>query len=153
MFYIHDWETRHTHYNDGLPKWLSGSRIHLQCRRGFHPWVWKIPQRRAVGYSPQGYKEPDAAEMTERARTHCKDKAFSTQSPNLVSLMQFMCVHAQLLQACLTLCDPVDGHLPDSSVQSILQTAILKCYTLFQGIFLTQGWNPSLLHCRQILYP
>ena len=55
-----------------------------------------------MGYSPQGYKEPDAAEMTERARTHCKDKAFSTQSPNLVLLMQFMCVHAQLLQACLT---------------------------------------------------
>ena len=116
--------------------------------------AWKIHRQRSlVGYSPQGYKEPDAAEMTERARTHCKDKAFSTQSPNLVSLMQFMCVHAQLLQACLTLCDPVDGHLPDSSVQSILQTAILKCYTLFQGIFLTQGWNPSLLHCRQILYP
>ena len=23
---------------------------------------------------------------------------------------------------------------------------------LLQGIFLTQGWNPGLLHCRQILY-
>ena len=26
------------------------------------------------------------------------------------------------------------------------------CHFLLQGIFLTQGWNPSLLHCRQILY-
>ena len=26
------------------------------------------------------------------------------------------------------------------------------CHFLFQGIFLTQGSNPSLLHCRQILY-
>ena len=25
-------------------------------------------------------------------------------------------------------------------------------YSLLQGIFLTQGWNPGLLHCRPILY-
>ena len=24
--------------------------------------------------------------------------------------------------------------------------------TLLQGIFLTQGWNSGLLHCKQILY-
>ena len=24
---------------------------------------------------------------------------------------------------------------------------------VLQGIFLTQGWNPGFLHCRQILYP
>ena len=64
--------------------------------------------------------------MTEHTCTHYKDKAFSTQSPNLVLLMQFMCVNAQSLQAGLTLCDPMDGSLPDSSVQGILQTAMLK---------------------------
>ena len=26
------------------------------------------------------------------------------------------------------------------------------CHALLQGIFLTQGSNPGLLHCRQILY-
>ena len=26
------------------------------------------------------------------------------------------------------------------------------CHSLLQGIFLTQGSNPDLLHCRQILY-
>ena len=26
------------------------------------------------------------------------------------------------------------------------------CRALLQGIFPTQGWNPGLLHCRQILY-
>ena len=25
-------------------------------------------------------------------------------------------------------------------------------YSLLKGIFLTQGWNLGLLHCRQILY-
>ena len=28
----------------------------------------------------------------------------------------------------------------------------MRCHALLQGIFLTQGWNPCLLHCRQILY-
>ena len=26
------------------------------------------------------------------------------------------------------------------------------CHFLLQGIFPTQGWNPGLLHCRQMLY-
>jgi len=26
------------------------------------------------------------------------------------------------------------------------------CHVLLQGIFLTEGLNPGLLHCRQILY-
>ena len=26
------------------------------------------------------------------------------------------------------------------------------CHSLLQGIFLTQGWNPASLHCRQTLY-
>ena len=29
----------------------------------------------------------------------------------------------------------------------------MGCHFLPQGIFLTQGLNPCLLHCRQILYP
>ena len=28
----------------------------------------------------------------------------------------------------------------------------MYCHSLLQGIFLTQGSNPGLLHCRQILY-
>ena len=48
------------------------------------------------------------------------------------------CVHAQL---CLILCIPMDSSPPGSSVHGILQ-----------GIFPTQGSNPCLLHCRQILH-
>ena len=29
----------------------------------------------------------------------------------------------------------------------------MGCHFLLHGIFLTQGSNPGLLHCRQILYP
>ena len=52
------------------------------------------------------------------------------------------CVCAKLLQSCLTLCDPMDCSLAGSAVCGILQARIL----LLQGIFSTQGLNPSLLH-------
>ena len=32
-----------THVVLGLPWWLRRSRIHLQCRRRFSPWVRKVP--------------------------------------------------------------------------------------------------------------
>ena len=64
------------------------------------------------------------------------------------------CVHAKSSQSCLTLCDPLDCSLPGSSVHGILQARILGWVAIFllQGIFLTQGLNPALLHFRQILY-
>ena len=57
-------------------------------------------------------------------------------------------VQVVVTQSCPTLCDPMDCSLPGSS--GILQTRILKF--LLQGMILTQGSNPALLHCRQILY-
>ena len=56
--------------------------------------------------------------------------------------------------SCLTLCDPVGGSLPGSSVHgdsSDKHTGV-GCHALLQGIFLTQGLNLGLLNCRQILY-
>ena len=57
-------------------------------------------------------------------------------------------------QSCLTLCDPMDFGPPGSSVHGILQARILKwvAISFSRGIFLTQGWNSGLLHCRQIIY-
>ena len=48
----------------------------------------------------------------------------------------------------------MDCSLPDSSVYGISQARILEwgCHFLPQRIFLTQGSNPHLLLCRQILY-
>ena len=40
------------------------------------------------------------------------------------------CVHAKLLQSCLTLCDPMDHSLAGSSVHRILQTRILEWITM-----------------------
>ena len=53
-----------------------------------------------------------------------------------------------------TLCDPMNCSLPASSVpgDSPDKTTGVGCHFLHQGIFPTQGLNPSLLYCRQILY-
>ena len=57
-----------------------------------------------------------------------------------------MCVHAKLLQLCLTLCDPMDCILPGSSVHGILQArhwSGLPCPP--PGDLPTQGSNSHLL--------
>ena len=62
-----------------------------------------------------------------------------------------MCLVAQL---CPTLCNPTDCSLPASSVHwdSQGKNTGVGCHALLHGIFPTQGRNPGLLHCRQILY-
>ena len=63
-------------------------------------------------------------------------------------------VKVLVAQLCPTLCDPMDSSPPGSSVHgdSLGQNTGVGCHSLLQGVFPTQGWNPSLLHCRQILY-
>ena len=48
----------------------------------------------------------------------------------------------------------MDCSLPGSSEHGILQVRMLEWVAVpfFQEIFRTQGLNPGLLHCRQILY-
>ena len=52
------------------------------------------------------------------------------------------------------LCDPMDCSLPGSSIHgnSPGKNTGVGCHAFFQGIFPTQVLNPSLLHCRRILY-
>ena len=55
----------------------------------------------------------------------------------------------KLLSLCETVCDPMNY-----TVHGIFQVRILEWVScsLLQGIFPTQGSNPCLPHCRQILY-
>ena len=55
---------------------------------------------------------------------------------------------------CPTLCDPTDSNPPGSSVHedSLGKITGVGCHALLQSIFLTQGLNPGLQHCRWILY-
>ena len=53
-----------------------------------------------------------------------------------------------------TLCNPTDCSLPGSFVHgdSPGKNTGVGCHFLLQGVFPTQGSNPGLPHCRQILY-
>ena len=60
----------------------------------------------------------------------------------------------KVTQSCPTLCDPMDCSLPGSSVHgdSPDNKTEVSYHSHLQGIFPTQGSNPGLQHCRQILY-
>ena len=57
-------------------------------------------------------------------------------------------------QSCLALCNPIDCGPLDSSVHEISpgKNTGVSSHSLLQVIFLTQGSNPGLLHCRHVLY-
>ena len=57
-------------------------------------------------------------------------------------------------QSCLTFCNPMDCSQPGSSVHgdSPGKNTGVGCHSLLQGIFLNQGLNLGLLHCKQIVY-
>ena len=54
------------------------------------------------------------------------------------------CVCAQLLQSCLTLCDPMDCSLPRSSLHGILQARILEWIVMLssRGSSWPRDWTP-----------
>ena len=59
-----------------------------------------------------------------------------------------------MAQLCPTRSDLMDymyPAMPSVSMDSPIKTTGVGWHPL-QGIFLTQGWNPGLFHCRQIFY-
>ena len=58
-------------------------------------------------------------------------------------------VKVKVAQLCLTHCDPMDLYTPWNSPGHNIGVGSLS---LLQGIVPTQGLNPCLPHCRQILY-
>ena len=76
-------------------------------------------------------------------------------NPRWVTLI-ISCITISVLvaQSSPTLCDPMDCSLPGTSVCGIFpgKNTGMGSHSLLQGIFLTQGSNPGLPHCRQICY-
>ena len=71
------------------------------------------------------------------------------------SIITCDCVHAQLLQSCLTLYDPMEPTRLLCPSDFPGNNNGVGCCFLLQGIFLTQGLNPCLLRllfCRWTLY-
>ena len=98
----------------GLPWWLRGKRILLDCGRPrLDPRVGKIPWRRE---RPSGSADTLWSEMCDWKDTpnnpgHYGFRAGWTRG-------NFACMHAKPLQLCLTLCDPM-GCSPLGSRESL----------------------------------
>ena len=84
----------------------------------------------------------------------CRFRPWRVEALNLFFLLSTTTMKKVKVKSCLTLCDPMDCSLAGSSVHgdSTGKNPGGGCHSLLQGIFLIQGWNPGLLHCRQILY-
>ena len=63
-------------------------------------------------------------------------------------------LNCEVDQSCPILCNPKDCILPGSSIHGIFQARVLEwvAISFSRGIFLTQGSNPGLPHCRLTLY-
>ena len=100
--------------------------------------LWDLVTDREA-YSPCGRKELDTTERLNWTDLFPGRHCFRSQCTS--------CMHAQL---CLTLCGPMDCSLSGSSYpwDSPGKNTGVGCHFLLQGIFPTQGWNPSLLHLQ-----
>ena len=124
----------------------------------FNPWVreilWRMEwlctpvflpgkshgQRSLVGYSPWGRKESGMTEWLNNKLVKFMNKK--------------VCVCLLVAQLRPTRCDPISCSPPGSSVHgdSPGKNTGVDCHGFLQGIFPTQGSNPGLALCRQILY-
>ena len=94
--------------------------------------------------------------LGKRLSTHANSEMTQmlklSDTDHKVTITNALCLVAQ---SCLTLCDPMEHSPPGSSVHGVSpgKNTGVGCHALLQGIFPTQGLNPDLWHCRQILYP
>ena len=74
-------------------------------------------------------------------------------SPPILIVLYILRMHAQSPQSCLTLCDPTDRRSPGVLCpwDFLGKNTGVGCHFLLQGIFLSQGSNLGLLHCRYSL--
>ena len=80
---------------------------------------------------------------------------FSLKNTLAVLLAFWDEIKVLVVQLCLTLCNSMDCMQPARFLcpwNSPGKNTGVGCHSLLQGIFSTQGSNPDLTHCKQILY-
>ena len=108
-----------------------------------------------------GQKELPLGHLGSQSRTKVTPFVFPCRpshrhtSLRCIFLMRLFqgCAVCLATQSCLTLCDPMNCSPPGSSVHgdSLGKNTGVGCHAHLQGIVPTQGSNPGLPHCRQIL--
>ena len=112
-------------------------------RSGEHPEPLLVLSLHPASHTPHPRKKgPEVGAGTQDLR------------PLLPSIYLLLKVKVSVTQSCLTLCNPMDCSPPGFSVHGDFpsKNTGVGSLSLLQGIFLTQGSNPGLPHCRRILY-
>ena len=118
---------------------------------GCESWsVKKAEHRRIDAFELWCWRSLSRVHWTTR-RSHQSILKDINPEHSLEGLLLNLCLVAQL---CPNLCDPMDCSLPGPSVHgdSPGKNTGVGCHALLHGIFPTQGSNPGLSQCRQILY-
>ena len=136
----------------------------LKCYDRTIALVWKLSRIHQVNFSPDLgawlrviikllYSKKRSRKISEETLHPAElngQTCWAPQSPTT----SFRSVLGLVAQSYPTLCDPMDCVPPGSSIlgDSPGKNTGVGFHVLLQGIFLTQGSNPCLLHCRRILY-
>ena len=117
-------------------------------------------QRSLVGYSPWSHKESDTTQQlsTESTVSYCVWKARERERSSINQMSVYLLnfggnfLSAGERESRSVVSDSLRPHGLYSSSNSPGQNTGVGSCSLLQVIFPTQGLNPGLLHCRQILY-
>ena len=86
----------------------------------------------------------------------CPCLLYTALTANLSTFFRLLLwmLESEVTQSCPTLCNPMDNSLQRAppSMGFLGKCTGVRCHFLLQGIFPTQGSNPGLPHCRQMLY-
>ena len=84
---------------------------------------------------------------------HCRWILYHLSHQGSPCLQKEEVKESEVAQSCPTLCNPMDSPCTNLHPWDFLgKSTGMGCHFLLQGIFLTQGSNPGLPHCRQMLY-
>ena len=131
----------HTHIytHTGLPRWQSGKESTFEGRRHrFHLWVGKSPWRRKW--------QPTPVLLPRKSHGQRSLASYSQWGHKELDTIEQLSIHTHPhTHVCVYIYffEPHFGGATNTGV---------GCHSLLQEIFLTQGLNLGLPHCRQMLY-
>ena len=131
-------------------EWAESSRAFLLQVRV----VWSVLCSREIRRATWG---PRKAFLVSLDQPSVPPGTVITCKPGFYRLLQVspclvhLSVYPSCAQSCPTLCNPVNARLLCPRDSPAKNTGV-GCHFLLQGIFLTQGSNSCLRHCKWILY-
>ena len=179
--YVHCWGRNHSRLPlDGnvYLLWIPRLDFCLQAEVSLKEWSLRTAVSKLRDLTPAGLRRSGCSSSSNKVHNKCNVLDHSETSPQPLPCPWKNClpwirspvakrlrtaglesqgftgtVHAQLLQSCLTLRDPMDCSPPGSSVHgdSPGKSTGVGCHALLQGILLTKGSNLHLLcllHCQ-----